>query len=64
VEYDATGQKRSETTYRSDLKHGPYLVYSPSGVVVERGQYVEDKAAGLWTTYFESGKKQAEPRVR
>ena len=60
VYYDKNGIELSMTTYTHNLKQGFSIVKYPNGVIHYRGEYNQDKKAGLWTFYNDKGEKDKE----
>lgn len=58
--YAENGMELSVTMYEHGLRHGFTVVKYPNGAIHYRGEYLNDKTVGLWTTYDEKGTKISE----
>jgi antitoxin component YwqK of YwqJK toxin-antitoxin module len=53
--YAETGTELSVTMYEHGLRTGHTVVKYPNGRLHYRGEYLNDKTVGVWTTYDEKG---------
>lgn len=53
VWFYSTGQLLREEIYRNGLRDGLMTEYSPEGIVIAQGEYIDDLEDGFWT--FENG---------
>jgi antitoxin component YwqK of YwqJK toxin-antitoxin module len=53
--YSESGIELSVTMYEHGLRTGHTVVKYPNGMLHYRGEYMNDKTVGLWTTYGEKG---------
>lgn len=64
--YYKNGNVASESFYYDGKVSGTYIANYPSGKIKQRGQFdlVRDtsKAVGVWTSFYENGKKSREGR--
>lgn len=52
--YHPGGWKESFTTYRTGLKHGPFLSFDKEGKVLSEGAYFNDEKSGIWKEWMDS----------
>lgn len=56
ISFYQNGVRWSEDTYRNGKKDGPTKAYYPSGILKYSGIFLEDREAGTWNFYEETGK--------
>lgn len=58
------GTPFEKTSYKSDLKHGPFEIYNHDGSVYSTGSFDNGVASGLWTSNNEVGQVAIRLRYR
>jgi hypothetical protein len=64
VYYYESGEKQSETNFKSDVRHGHTVHYWPNGQKKGEGDYLEGDLDGEWTAWYENGQKEREGRLQ
>jgi antitoxin component YwqK of YwqJK toxin-antitoxin module len=59
-EYDRDGRLTVKGHYRRNKRDGVFLFYSPDGVCVEAGRYLDGKKFGKWQTFHSNGRIASE----
>jgi antitoxin component YwqK of YwqJK toxin-antitoxin module len=53
--YNSNGQLASSTDMIRNIRHGKHIAYSPSGAVIEKGKYENDRKSSSWSWYGVDG---------
>jgi len=53
--YHPNGQLASTTDMIRDIRHGKHIAFSPSGIMIEKGKYENDRKSSTWSWYGVDG---------
>ncbi len=64
IDYYPDGKIKSKTSYKNEIKNGPFYTYFKSGKVETIGNYIDGKKEGDFTFYYDNGNIYAKIQYR